>query len=548
MDYQYQYLAQTPASGYTQQLQYPHDQYSYNTGHDTYNSNNYQYNASHDIHSNHLNSLNGSNHTTTNSNKSNNEDSDLGHISKSHKGKIFQCTGFGDCRMVFTRSEHLARHARKHTGEKPFQCVVEGCTRMFSRFDNMVQHTQTHTKGAHRETAEGIANKIAIESRRKSEAGLLGSSTTRNGGAKCTRSKRGSISANTSSELLNKTRRERIMSIPMLNVEAASAHQRSSGTILPSPVTPSATSPHSPRKQSQHRSKTLGREGGKICKKQCMTKSRRGSLESSIQLSPTESYYTSKLHHRTSLDYGVDRNTLFDGMNNRADTAHSLQKLPPLNYRSTDLSYHQSPQRSPSFSSLRHPLSPEHSSHSDIDSDDCSSVQGHQSILSSDEHLSMEDCKLPPLRPSGIFPEDKPRLPSINYGRIRSQSIAYHSPSYVPEPSLAHNNVRRLSLVDLNAPIQEATIAVNHSMQAPLNNQSSGSVDVSEDEIKALEAFGELWSQGRGVEVSEDQLTATASRMDAEAPAPGPDVGRRAPLENEEVNQRYNLMMSNTLE
>lgn len=31
--------------------------------------------------------------------------------------KLFQCTGYGDCNMVFTRSEHLARHARKHTGE-----------------------------------------------------------------------------------------------------------------------------------------------------------------------------------------------------------------------------------------------------------------------------------------------------------------------------------------------------------------------------------------------------------------------------------------------
>lgn len=25
---------------------------------------------------------------------------------------VFQCSGFGDCRMVFTRSEHLARHVR----------------------------------------------------------------------------------------------------------------------------------------------------------------------------------------------------------------------------------------------------------------------------------------------------------------------------------------------------------------------------------------------------------------------------------------------------
>ncbi|KAI7890792.1 uncharacterized protein EV154DRAFT_551992 [Mucor mucedo] len=62
------------------------------------------------------------------------------------KSKVFQCTGYGECSMVFTRSEHLARHMRKHTGEKPFKCVVPGCERMFSRFDNMMQHTQTHNK------------------------------------------------------------------------------------------------------------------------------------------------------------------------------------------------------------------------------------------------------------------------------------------------------------------------------------------------------------------------------------------------------------------
>ena len=28
--------------------------------------------------------------------------------------KTFQCRGYGDCRMVFSRSEHLARHIRYH--------------------------------------------------------------------------------------------------------------------------------------------------------------------------------------------------------------------------------------------------------------------------------------------------------------------------------------------------------------------------------------------------------------------------------------------------
>ena len=76
-----------------------------------------------------------------------------------NKPKLFQCTGYGDCRMVFTRSEHLARHARKHTGEKPFQCIVPNCNRMFSRFDNMMQHTQTHRHRGGKPYVPGYAAK-----------------------------------------------------------------------------------------------------------------------------------------------------------------------------------------------------------------------------------------------------------------------------------------------------------------------------------------------------------------------------------------------------
>ncbi|KAI8344451.1 hypothetical protein BC941DRAFT_408666 [Chlamydoabsidia padenii] len=60
--------------------------------------------------------------------------------------KVFQCKGYGDCNMTFTRGEHLARHTRKHTGEKPFMCIIPNCTKAFSRFDNMMQHTQTHRR------------------------------------------------------------------------------------------------------------------------------------------------------------------------------------------------------------------------------------------------------------------------------------------------------------------------------------------------------------------------------------------------------------------
>ncbi|KAG0275662.1 hypothetical protein BGZ96_003699 [Linnemannia gamsii] len=473
---------------------------------------------------------------------------------KAHKGKLFQCTGFGDCRMVFTRSEHLARHARKHTGEKPFKCVVDGCTRMFSRFDNMVQHTQTHTKSGDAALNEQIAQRIAMETRRKSEVG--GSATLgRRLSVKPIGAKRGSISSASGSESpRRKSRHERVQSLPMLNV-MTDHHHRSSSPALPSPVTPSNLSPLSPKKRSKG-VKSLGRESGRVHKRsQGATKPRSGSLEANKDIS-AESWYASKLHHRPSLDYGMDQHfTQFSqGYNNYGGDVNfggSTQNTHFQQYQQ-----HQGPSaqfpalpnynNSSSFGQPRHPMSPAYSSHSDdIDSDDAGVLIKTEPFVPSHplDHYKMEpmeDCTLPPLRTTLFLPEAQARLPSITHqnSRYRSRSICFNATNYLPADPYPSLKTRRLSLVELNAPIQQANKAAAHQAQggAPADQRMNG-VDVSEDEMRALEAFGQLWSQGRDVEMNEAGTNNSRSMTPrgnigtrpypVSTHAPGPDVGRR---------------------
>lgn len=68
------------------------------------------------------------------------EDGEGGDSTRKKRGQRFFCEGYPPCSLSFTRSEHLARHIRKHTGERPFQCH---CNRRFSRLDNLRQHAQT---------------------------------------------------------------------------------------------------------------------------------------------------------------------------------------------------------------------------------------------------------------------------------------------------------------------------------------------------------------------------------------------------------------------
>ncbi|CAO3632513.1 unnamed protein product [Cunninghamella blakesleeana] len=59
---------------------------------------------------------------------------------KSHVCPMIQC------QRRFKRLEHMKRHMRIHTMERPFACTYPKCHKRFSRSDNLSQHMKTHQR------------------------------------------------------------------------------------------------------------------------------------------------------------------------------------------------------------------------------------------------------------------------------------------------------------------------------------------------------------------------------------------------------------------
>jgi len=51
-----------------------------------------------------------------------------------------------NCTKTFTTSGHASRHSKIHTAEKAVPCSFSGCSKKFTRADNMKQHLDTHYK------------------------------------------------------------------------------------------------------------------------------------------------------------------------------------------------------------------------------------------------------------------------------------------------------------------------------------------------------------------------------------------------------------------
>ncbi|KAJ2747334.1 hypothetical protein GGI20_000585 [Coemansia sp. BCRC 34301] len=82
-------------------------------------------------------------------------------VEEEGESRRYTCT-FSGCVKTFKRYEHLKRHFRTHTGERPYKCPAPECDKVFARMDNLNQHIRTHVnrKTANRRADGGSRNQL----------------------------------------------------------------------------------------------------------------------------------------------------------------------------------------------------------------------------------------------------------------------------------------------------------------------------------------------------------------------------------------------------